>query len=114
MKVKRMVLASASVLALITGLSVGNAHGQPAYVPHPVCTNAYSIAKDVMGMRQNNVPIEQVKGMIETELAIAIIDAAYDKVVVPKAERATLILDFAYDMFSVCDEELPGVVGIAL
>lgn len=112
MKKKRMVLASASVLALITGLSVSNAHGQPVYVPNPSCVEYKSVSYDVMTSRQNGEPIDKV--LSESPELYGLIQYAYETPIMPEEYRESTVIDFSDDIFRICDDTFSGVVGIAL
>ena len=114
MKKKRMLLAGASVLALVTGLSVSPAQAQNVYVPNPICVHAHSMSIDIMGMRQADIAIEVPQQLVESPLAHAIIEAAYDEEIVAEDDRAARIKEFANDMFIICDDALKGVDGLAI
>lgn len=99
-------------LGLATILSTAQAG--PQYVPNPICVHAKSISIDVMSMRQNGDDRKAVEAMAESELAQAIIDAAYAEPVVSMDERLALVIEFSDTMFGYCDDALGGVYGIAI
>lgn len=95
MKKKNLVLAFAGVVALVTGLTVSNAHGSEMCETHRV------IAENAMSLRLQGISEEKVVSFMETEIGKVIVAMAYSYDV--SGKKSNKIADFGDYVEDSCE-----------
>lgn len=90
--VKRIIVGLVGVALTVVGLAVTQAQGseQPS-----VCESSWTLAYNVMKMRQDDTPKAIVESVIYTDFGQEVVDKAYGKAIVPANARRLVSKHYA-------------------